>query len=149
MIEARSDSFLPILGAEKPGVSVGTRKPRMPLAPSSSVCAQTTATSATEPLVIHILVPLSTQSSPSRLARVRMPAGLEPKSGSVRPKQPIASPAAIRGSQVCFCSSLPNFQIANIASEPCTETRLRTPESPASSSRQARPYETALVPAQP
>ena len=27
-----------------------------------------------------------------------MPAGLEPKSGSVRPKQPIASPAAIRGS---------------------------------------------------
>ena len=78
-----------------------------------------------------------------------MPAGLEPKSGSVSPKQPIASPAAIRGSQACFCSSLPNFQIANMASDPCTDTMLRTPESPASSSRQARPYETALVPAQP
>ena len=95
--------------------------------------------SATEPLVIHILVPFSTQSSPSRLARVRIPAGLEPKSGSVSPKQPIASPAAIRGSQLVFCSSLPNFQIANMASEPCTDTMLRTPESPASSSRQASP----------
>ena len=80
-------------GALNPGVSVGTTKPRMP----SSVCAHTTATSATAPLVIHILVPLSTQSSPSRLALVRIPDGLEPKSGSVSPKQPIASPAAIGG----------------------------------------------------
>ena len=105
--------------------------------------------SATEPLVIHILLPFSTQSSPSGLARVRMPAGFDPKSASVSPKQPIASPAAIRGSQVCFCSSLPNFQIANMASEPWTDTMLRTPESPASSSRQASPYATAFVPAQP
>ena len=99
--------------------------------------------------MIHILVPLITQSSPSRLARVRMPAGLDPKSASVSPKQPMASPVAIRGSQVVFCSSLPNFQIANMAREPCTDTMLRTPESPASSSRQANPYETALAPAQP
>ena len=47
--------------------------------------------------------------------------GSEPKSGSVSPKQPIASPAAIRGSHSCFCSSLPCFQIANIASDPCTD----------------------------
>ena len=73
----------------------------------SSVCAQMTATSATVPLVIHIFEPSSTQSSPSRLARVRMPDGLDPKSASVRPKQPIASPVAIRGSQVSRCSSLP------------------------------------------
>ena len=73
-----------------------------------------------------------------------MPPGLEPKSGSVSPKQPIASPAAIRGSQVCFCSSLPNFQIANMASDPCTDTMLRTPESPASSSRQASPYDDGV-----
>ena len=99
--------------------------------------------------MIHILVPFSTQSSPSRRATVRIPAGLEPKSGSVRPKQPSFSPAAIAGSQACFCCSLPQRQIANMASDPCTDTRLRTPESPASSSRQARPYETALVPAQP
>ncbi|CAN5778311.1 hypothetical protein BH24ACT8_BH24ACT8_11530 [soil metagenome] len=92
-----------ISGAENPGVSVGTTNPRMP----SSVCAQTTATEATDPLVIHILVPSSTQSSPSRRARVRMPAGSEPWSGSVSPKQPIASPRAIAGSHCCLCSSLP------------------------------------------
>ena len=129
----------------KPGVSVGTTKPRMP----SSVCAQTTATSARVPLVIHILEPLSTQSSPSRRARVRIEPGSLPASGSVRPKQPSASPAAIRGSHSSFCSSEPQRWIANIASEPCTDTKLRSPESTASSSRQAMPYAVALVPAQP
>ena len=54
--------------------------------PVVGLSAQTTAMSATEPLVIHILVPFSTQSSPSRLARVRMPAGLEPKSGLGQPE---------------------------------------------------------------
>ena len=57
--------------------------------------------------MIHIFVPLSTQSLPSRRARVRMPAGLEPKSGSVSPKQPMASPAASRGSHSFFWSSEP------------------------------------------
>jgi hypothetical protein len=107
--------------------------------PASPVCAHTTATSAIEPLVIHILVPLRTQSSPSRRAVVRMPPGSEPKSGSVRPKHPIASPAAIRGSHSCFCSSDPYAQIANIASDPWTETSERIPESEASSSRHASP----------
>ena len=101
--------------------------------------AQTTATSATEPLVIHIFWPCRIQSSPSRRARVRIEPGSEPASGSVRPKQPSASPAAMRGSHSCFCSSEPQRQIANIASEPWTETRLRMPESPASSSMQASP----------
>jgi hypothetical protein len=50
---------------------------------------------------------------------------------------------------VFFWSSVPNLQIANMASDPCTETMLRTPESPASSSRQANPYEVAFAPAQP
>lgn len=58
--DARSDILCLIVFAEKPGVSVGTMKPRMP----SSVCAHTTATSATEPFVIYILRPSSTQSSP-------------------------------------------------------------------------------------
>ena len=78
-----------------------------------------------------------------------MPEGLEPKSGSVRPKQPIASPAAIRGNHSCLCSSDPQRQIENIASDPWTLTSERIPESTASSSRQARPYATAEVPAQP
>ena len=98
MTDARIESLCLISGAEKPGESVGTTKPRTP----SSVCAHTIATSAIEPLVIHILAPSSTQSAcspaPSRRARVRMPPGSEPWSGSVSPKQPMASPAAIRGS---------------------------------------------------
>ena len=102
-------------GALKPGIPRSTRKP---LTLPSSVRAQTTATSARDPLVIHILAPSRTQFSPTRLARVRMPAGLEPASGSVRPKQPIVVPAAMPGSQRSFCSSEPHFQIANIASEP-------------------------------
>ena len=39
---------------------------------------------------------------------VIIPAGLDPKSGSVRPKQPIFSAAASFGSHSRFCSSLPN-----------------------------------------
>src|SRR5439155_22083852 len=105
----------------------------------SSVLAHTTATSATPPLVIHIFVPDTIQSSPSRFAHVRIPAGLEPASGSVRPKQPTTRPAAMSGSQRCLCSSDPNFQIGNIASEPCTETNDRNPLSPASSSWHAKP----------
>ena len=46
--------------AVNPGVSVGTTNPR--IVPSAR--AHTMATSATEPLVIHIFVPDSTQSSP-------------------------------------------------------------------------------------
>ena len=89
--------------AENPGVPVGTTKPTMP----SSERAHTIATSATEPLVIHIFEPLRIQSDPSRRAVVRMPAGLEPKSGSVSPKQPMTSPVAIAGSHWLRCSSLP------------------------------------------
>ena len=59
----------------------------------SSVFAHTMATSAIEPFVIHSFVPLSIQSLPSRRANVRIPTGLLPKSGSVRPKHPIASPS--------------------------------------------------------
>ena len=78
-----------------------------------------------------------------------MSPGSEPRSGSVSPKQPTAVPAAIRGSHSCFCSSEPYAWIGNIASDPCTETKLRRPESPASSSRHATPYAVALAPAQP
>ena len=107
------------------------------------------ATSAIEASPIQRLAPVSTQPSPSRTARVAMLAGSLPAVGSVSPKQPISSPAAMPGSHRCFCSSEPNFAIALIASEPCTETKVRMPESPASSSIAARPYSTAERPAQP
>ena len=61
----------------------------------------------TLPLVIHILRPLRTYSSPSLRAVVSMPPGFEPKSGSVRPKLPMISPDASLGRYSRFCSSLP------------------------------------------
>ena len=135
-----------ISGAEKPGIPFSTTKPRIS---PSSVRAQTTAMSAIVPFVIHILLPLMIQSEPSRRACVRIVPGSEPASGSVSPKQPITSPECIRGSHCSFCSSDPQRQIANMAREPWTETRLRMPESPASSSRHVRPYATALAPGRP
>ena len=103
--------------------------------------------------MIHIFEPLRTQSlsspEPSLLARVFIDPGSLPASDSVRPKQPIASPVAIRGSHSSFCSSVPQRWMPYIASEPCTLTKERSPESTASSSRHATPYAVALVPAQP
>ena len=87
----------------KPGVLFSTMKPRT----VPSTFAHTTATSATEPFVIHAFAPLSTHESPSFRAYVRMPPGFEPKSGSVRPKQPIFSPAASFGIQWSFCACEP------------------------------------------
>jgi hypothetical protein len=65
------------------------------------------ATSASVPLVIHCLEPFSTQPSAVFFAVVRMPPGLEPKSGSVKPKQPIASPVPIFGIQRSFWACEP------------------------------------------
>src|ERR1700733_14344078 len=118
-----------------PRAARGTRNPRIP----SSVWAHTTAISATDPLVIHIFEPDRTHWFPLWMALVVMLDGSLPWSGSVSPKQPIASPAAIRGSHSSFCSADPYFQIGNMAREPWTETRLRRPESAASSSRHATP----------
>jgi hypothetical protein len=80
---------------------------------------------------------------------VRIDAGSLPASGSVRPKQPIFLPAANCGSHFDFCSSEPNALIGCMTSEPCTETKLRTPESARSSSDNAIQYESGFIPAQP
>ena len=73
------------------------------------------------------------------MARVFMAPGSEPASGSVRPKQPMSSPLAILGRYFFFCSSEPNRKMEFMASELCTDTKLRTPESPRSSSCMMRP----------
>ncbi len=80
---------------------------------------------------------------------MRIEPGSDPASGSVRPKQPTFSPAAMPGSHSCLCSSEPKAQIAYIANDPCTDTSERMPESTASSSRQANPYDVADMPAHP
>ena len=110
-------------------------KPRMP----SSVIAQQMHRSAIAPLVIHIFEPLMTQSPPFFFAWVFMFDGSEPPCGSVRPKQPIFRPRAMSGSHFCFCSSVPKAKIGYMHSELCTETKLRIPESPRSSSWQMSP----------
>ena len=42
---------------------------------------------------MYVFAPLTIQSSPSRTARVRIPATSEPASGSVMPRQAIFAPA--------------------------------------------------------
>jgi hypothetical protein len=73
----------------------------------SRVRAKTMNRSAMGALVMNCLCPSITQVSPSRRARVRRPAGLEPAPGSVRAKEATTSPAAMRSSQVFFCSAVP------------------------------------------
>ena len=58
--------------------------------------------------MIHALAPFRTNESPSFLATVRIPPGFEPKSGSVSPKQPIASAFASFGIHRSLCSFEPN-----------------------------------------
>ena len=79
--------------AEKPAVSVSTRKQASPRwAFSGSVWAKIIASSARVPIEIHILLPLSTQPLSVLRARVFWLAASEPVSGSVRPKHPSHSP---------------------------------------------------------
>ena len=139
---------LPSTGwAEKPGASVGTRNPRTP----SEVLAQITARSATSPLVIQALAPSITQSPATRRgAGAHGTPGSLPASGSVRPKHPITSPLAHPGKPLLLLllGSVLRW-MGNMHSDPCTEMKLRNPESPASNSRAAMPYSTGAMPAQP
>src|SRR5207244_6505314 len=102
--EARRDHSPWTSQALNPGVPFSTRNPRTL---SSSALAHTTATSAIDPLVIHIFSPLSTYLLPFFTARVSMPPGFEPNCGSVNPKHPMALPCCKSGSHLFFCASLP------------------------------------------
>ena len=59
------------------------------------------------PLVMKVLAPLTTYSSPSRIAVACIEARSEPTPGSVIAIAVISSPATIPGSQRWRCSSLP------------------------------------------
>ena len=83
--------------------SFSTMKAEMP---SSDRAARATIDERS-PLVTHALVPLTTYSSPSRVARQRICRVSLPASGSERESAPRRSPDAMSGSQRCFCSSLP------------------------------------------
>ena len=75
---------------------------------SGSVLQTRTMKSARGPLVMKVLEPLMTYSSPSRIAVVRMPATSEPTPGSVIPRLPIFSPLRPGSRYLRFCSSLPS-----------------------------------------
>ena len=84
------EPLMPILRSlgptAKPGSSRWTANAEMPLAFfSGSVTAMTVYHSEMPALVIHALVPLSTQESPSRRARVVIAAASEPASRSESP----------------------------------------------------------------
>ena len=104
MTDARIEALVWMSCTVNPGVRGSTRKPRIS---SRSSFAQTSATSATDPFVIHIFVPVIAHPPARRRARVCIAAGSLPAVGSVSPKQPSFSPAAIAGSQRRRCSSVP------------------------------------------
>ena len=68
-----------------------------------------------------------TQSSPSRTARVLMPATSDPASGSVMPRQEIFSPLIAGTRYSCFCSSVPNRNTGGVAMSVCTATPIASP----------------------
>ena len=80
---ARRPSLPSILRELNPSEAVGTRKHVIPRGPSPPVRAKTSATPAHEPSVMKIFEPESTQSPPSRSARVTSEPGSEPAPGSV------------------------------------------------------------------
>ena len=130
MSEERRPSLPWISCVVKPSLSQGTRKQARPLCFfSGSVWAKISATSEKLASEIHIFWPLIDQPPSVLVARVRRLAASEPVSGSVRPKQPSASPEQSRGSHFCFCSSVPHFSIEPATSEVCTETTVRAEES--------------------
>ena len=104
--EARSESLPSIFGAVRPFMPFSSTKPRI-FPPCASDFAQTTKTSAIGALVIHIFAPLRRYPVAVFSARVFIPAGSEPASGSVRPKQPIHSPEISLGRYLRFCASEP------------------------------------------
>ncbi len=66
----------------------------------------TSSRSATSPLLMNSLLPLTMMLSPSARKRVFMPVASDPASASVMASAPRA-PAAMRGRKRCFCASVP------------------------------------------
>ncbi len=102
-------SFSSLRETATPGMSVGTTISDMPRAPSTSseVRASRQSQSAWAPLVMNIFEPLMTHSSPSRTARVRMPATSLPASGSVTAMDVTTSPRMAGARKRSFSSWLP------------------------------------------
>ncbi len=111
--------------------------PRWPC--SGSVWAKISANFATLPREIHCFWPVMRQPPSIFSARVLRFAASEPVSGSVRPKQPSASPEQMPAISSFFCSSVPNLAITEPTSDVFTDTTVRAEES-------ARPISSTIRP---
>ena len=76
---------------------------------------------------MNVLEPLITHSSPSRTARVLIPATSDPASGSVIPRQEIFTPRIEGARYACFCSSVPNARIGGVAMSVWTAIPIASP----------------------
>src|SRR3954447_9069724 len=130
---------------EKPGVFVSTTNAVAAerVEPSGPpVLASTVQTSAMGPLVMKILLPLSTHSSPSRTAVVFSAAASDPASGSVDAQHPMKLPSHNPGSQRCLsssdpCSAIGRDPITQWAPSDSVRPPSRPPAPMASLARQA------------
>ncbi len=106
--------------------------------PGSTVRASRHSQSAWVPLVIHILRPVITQSSPSRTALVRMPATSLPASGSLTATEVTISPRRAGARYLSFSSSVPYLASDGVDIVACTAMASGTPAAsdlPSSSPR--------------
>jgi hypothetical protein len=131
--------------------SFSTYRRLMPLcggSASGSVLHSSTTRPARSPFVTHIFWPVTTYSSPSRIARHRMAWTSEPAPGSDIDSAARRSPVAIRGSHRAFCSSVPCF----VSRYTPMKWVLRTPDSdiqPRDSSLTTSAYDIRSMPAPP
>ena len=80
------------------------------------------------PLVMNILEPLMTYSSPRRSAVVRIDAASEPELGSESPNEPSFSPRMAGTRYCCFCASVPNLKIGMQPSPTCARSAAAKPQ---------------------
>src|SRR6266542_3588647 len=100
-MDARSESLCLMSWTVNPRVPLGTRRPWVLRArPHDGNVGDRTVGN---PHLLPLEDPVAPLAPRSRSHR----AWVEPESGSVRPKQPIFSPAAICGNHSFFCSSDP------------------------------------------
>ena len=128
MSEECQPSFSSLAVTSYPGMSLSRTRNEMPPWPPSSVVRQAqTRKSARTPLVMKVLLPLTTQPPSVFFAVVLIDATSEPAPGSVIPRAPIFSPLMPGTTQRCRCHSSPNWKTGGIAIEACAFRPAATP----------------------
>mmetsp|Transcript_15286 Transcript_15286/g.37815 ORF Transcript_15286/g.37815 Transcript_15286/m.37815 type:complete len:250 (-) Transcript_15286:355-1104(-) len=109
VFEPRMPSLSSLRPVLKPAIVFSMMNAVMPCEPASgSVLAYTTSTSASGPLVIQNLLPLSTYAPSSRrVARSFIDTTSLPEPGSLMASAPTCSPAMSFGRYLAFCSGVP------------------------------------------